>query len=102
LRIAELLTIESTINPQSAILTPQLPSFAVAIPAQRGGNDSRGGRSRPADLPDCDGCRQRRSDDDTAAVLSGAAPSSRHLCNLGYGRAIQTAVRYDARRIRSA
>jgi len=52
-----------------------------------------------ANLPDCDllvvndGSR-----DDTAARLAGSgATVVGHLCNLGYGRAIQTAVVYAAR-----
>jgi glycosyltransferase involved in cell wall biosynthesis len=72
----------------------------VAIPAYNEAATIRDVVTRVrANLPDCDllvvndGSR-----DDTGALLakSGAAVAE-HICNLGYGRAIQTAVLYAAR-----
>ena len=72
----------------------------VAIPAYNEAATIRDVVSRVrANLPDCDllvvndGSR-----DDTAAMLVASdATVAEHICNLGYGRAIQTAVLYAAR-----
>ena len=72
----------------------------VAIPAHNEAATIRAVVDRVrVDLPDCnvlvvnDG-----SDDDTVAALDGSGVViAEHLCNLGYGRAIQTAVLYAMR-----
>ena len=72
----------------------------VAIPAYNEAATIRSVVDRVrADLPECDllvvndGSRDR-----TADVLAGSgAVVANHLCNLGYGRAIQTAVLYATR-----
>jgi glycosyltransferase involved in cell wall biosynthesis len=72
----------------------------VAIPAYNEAATIRGVVDRVrADLPDCDVLVVNDgSDDETAAALPGSgAIVAGHLCNLGYGRAIQTAVLYAAR-----
>jgi glycosyltransferase involved in cell wall biosynthesis len=92
------------LNPQS-LRTPQSAlrnrnRSVVAIPAYNEAATIRAVVDRVrADLPDCDVLVVNDgSDDDTAAVLSGSgAVVADHLCNLGYGRAIQTAVRYATR-----
>jgi glycosyltransferase involved in cell wall biosynthesis len=72
----------------------------VAIPAYNEAATIRGVVDRVrADLPDCDVLViNDGSNDDTGAALSGSgAVVADHLCNLGYGRAIQTAVLYATR-----
>jgi len=72
----------------------------VAIPAYNEAATIRGVVDRVrADLPDCDVLVVNDgSHDDTAAALAGSgAVVADHLCNLGYGRAIQTAVLYATR-----
>jgi glycosyltransferase involved in cell wall biosynthesis len=72
----------------------------VAIPAYNEAATIRGVVDRVrADLPDCDVLVVNDgSRDDTAAALAGSgAIVADHLCNLGYGRAIQTAVLYATR-----
>ena len=72
----------------------------VAIPAYNEAATIRGVVDRVrADLPDCDVLVVNDgSDDETAAALAGSgAVVADHLCNLGYGRAIQTAVLYATR-----
>lgn len=79
--------------------TPRSPSL-IAIPAYNEAATIRRVVDRVrAELPDCDllvindGSR-----DDTAAALAGSgALVATHLCNLGYGRAIQTAVVFATR-----
>ena len=79
--------------------TRRSPSL-VAIPAYNEAATIRTVVDRvKADLPDCDvlvvndGSRDR-----TADVLAGSGVLlANHLCNLGYGRAIQTAVLYATR-----
>ena len=83
-------------DPQPIRRSPSL----VAIPAYNEAATIRRVVDRVrAELPDCDllvvndGSR-----DDTAAALAGSgALVANHLCNLGYGRAIQTAVVFATR-----
>jgi glycosyltransferase involved in cell wall biosynthesis len=72
----------------------------VAIPAYNEAATIRAVVDRVrADLPECDVLVVNDgSHDDTAGVLCGSgAVVADHLCNLGYGRAIQTAVLYATR-----
>jgi glycosyltransferase involved in cell wall biosynthesis len=72
----------------------------VAIPAYNEAATIRGVVDRVrADLADCDVLVVNDgSRDDTAAALIGSGASvANHLCNLGYGRALQTAVAYATR-----
>jgi glycosyltransferase involved in cell wall biosynthesis len=78
----------------------QLSRSVVAIPAYNEAATIRSVVDRVrADLPDCDVLVVNDgSGDDTAAALEGSgAVVADHLCNLGYGRAIQTAVLYATR-----
>jgi glycosyltransferase involved in cell wall biosynthesis len=73
----------------------------VAIPAHNEAATIRAVVDRVrAELPECDVLVVNDgSDDQTTAVLAGSgAVVANHLCNLGYGRAIQTAVLYAMRR----
>lgn len=83
------------------ITSPAQPSRSVvAIPAYNEAATIRGVVDRVrADLPDCDVLVVNDgSGDETAAALAGSGVVvADHLCNLGYGRAIQTAVLYAAR-----
>jgi len=73
----------------------------VAIPAYNEAATIRSVVDRVrARLPDCDVLVVNDgSEDDTGVALEGSgAIVADHLCNLGYGRAIQTAVLYATRR----
>ncbi len=82
--------------------TPPAPRnrSVVAIPAYNEAATIRSVVDRVrADLPDCDVLVVNDGSlDKTAAALAGSgAVVADHLCNLGYGRAIQTAVLYAER-----